>query len=442
VKVAYLFAERDSPVLRPTGHSVHIQEMCHALAGRGHEVVVLAGTSGADRFPAPESWRIHELASGPRTLPLLRRSRRGLRGQRRSGRQPARRSWGLRAIGLDAARIPWWRAWGEYFYRSALPILERERPDFIYERYVLGSSVGARLSRALDLPLILEVNTSFTFPEEWWEPHSPLYPLAVRRLEDKITARAARVVVVSSRIREYLLSRGLPDDKIVTMPNGADVDRFRPDEAAAARVRARYGLESGLVIGFIGSLKPWHGVELLLDSASTVFDEVPDGRLLIVGDGPLRAALQQAAAERGIGARVVFTGYVARDEAPAHIAGMDIAVAPYPRLADFHFSPIKVFEYMAAGKPVVVSSYPDIAAVVEDRRNGMLTEPGDTASMAAAIVELAGDRQLRDRLGEEARRTVAEHHTWRHNAAEVVRLAQEALVARQFRGRGPAVGAP
>jgi glycosyltransferase involved in cell wall biosynthesis len=417
VKIAYLFCERDVPVLSSRGSCVHVREMCDAFGELGHDVTLLAGMAG-EGSPQPLRWRLHELA--PRGDPLPRA------GGNDGPAVTARPSWSPRAVAADIARIPWWRAWSEYFARRARPLLEAERPDVIYERYVPGSLAGAQLARRLRVPLIVEMNASSTFPAEWWGTHSPLYPLAVRRRERALAERAAHVVVVSSRLRDHLRGLGIPAQKLSVLFNGVNAERFRPDPEAATRVRGRHGLEAGQpVVGFIGSLRPWHGVDLLLEAAA----ETPGPRLLIVGDGPQRPALEAAAAERGLAERAVFTGPVPRDQVPAHIAAMDVAVAPYPRLADFHFSPLKLFEYMAVGKPLVASRYPDIASVVEDGAAGLLIEPGDVRELSAAIQRLLRDPELAARLGARARRTVAAAHTWRRNAEAVTREAQRALAS-------------
>lgn len=429
MRVAYIFAERDRPVLRSTGHSVHVQEMCRALAELGHQVEVLAGVRGTEARP-PAGVRVHQLA--PR-LPAvvgaaLRPTRRRSRGDPGTTRRPdsfAVTSWTPSAITRDLSRVAWWRIWTEFFYRRSRRLIARERPDVLYARYVLGSSVGARLAREFQLPLILEMNASFTFPEEWWAPHSPLFPRAVLQVERAMTAASSTIVVVSSVLRDHCRALGVPDERIVVLPNAADTERFRPDPRAAARIRARHGFGlDDVVVGFIGSLKPWHGVELLLQAATVVARRDSAVRFLIAGEGPLREALQEAADQAGLGERACFTGYVTRDEAPGYIAAMDIAVAPYPRLERFHFSPIKLFEYLAVGKPVIISSYRDIAEVVKDHANGVLVPPGDVDRLADAILELAGDRDLRERLGAQARTTVEERYTWRHNAAAVIRSVE------------------
>lgn len=418
MKIAYVFSERDVPVLSSRGSCVHIGEMCDAFSALGHDVTVYAGLAGhASRSPP---WQVRSLAPRRGAVP-----RRGLGDGPDSDRELLRPSWSASALASDAARLAWWRVWTEYFYRRALPLLESERPDMIYERYVVGSLAGQRLARKLNLPLIVEMNASFTFPTEWWGHHSAIYPWAVRRHEGALAAQASHVVVVSSALRRHLRALGVADAKISVLSNGVDVERFRPDPHAGAHVRARHGLEPDhQVVGFIGSLRPWHGVELLLAGARRLVTAAPKLRLLIVGDGPVRGPLEASAREQGLGDRVVFTGSVPREEAPAHVAAMDIAVAPYPRLPDFHFSPLKLFEYMAVGKPVVASRYPDISTVLEHGRNGLLVEPGNVDEVTSAILELIRDRDLAARLGSEARRSVMVAHTWRRNAEAVVDLAQ------------------
>jgi glycosyltransferase involved in cell wall biosynthesis len=422
VRIAYVFAERDRPVQRSTGHSVHVQEMARAFAELGHEVDLVAGIQGDEGVPPP-GVRVHELT--PRLLrPRPARHDSGAPGHRTHAGEFAETRWAPSTVGRDLSRITWWRVWTGYFYRRSRRVLDKRPPALVYERYVLGSWVGARLARELRVPLVVELNASFTYPEEWWAPHSPLYPLSVRRNERRVVTAATAVAAVSQALRRHCLDLGVPEERIAVIPNAADTERFRPDAADAARVRSRYGFENRhVVVGFIGSLKPWHGVEHLLDATAQVAREMPQLRVLIVGDGPLRSQLESIV-DGTLAERVRFAGYVPRQDAPAHIAAMDIAAVPYPPMANFHFSPIKLFESMAVGRPVVASGYPDVAAVIEHRRTGVLVEPGDVDALAQAIRELAGDPDLRGRLGVAARRAVEQNHTWRHNAEAVIRIVE------------------
>jgi glycosyltransferase involved in cell wall biosynthesis len=423
-KIAYLFAEANRPLYRSSGHSVHIREVCRALSGADQDVLVLAALRGGDVGPGGP--RVRELA--PAVTSFLSRRPRG----RNAGRpqapavgDDARPTFKPSALARDLIRVVWSKAWGVYFYRRARQELSRDRPGFLYERYVRGASAGARLAHELDLPFIVEVNTSFTFQGEWWHEHSPLMVWFVRRGERRLTAAADRVIVVSTRLREYFLSEGVPEEKLVVMFNGADVDRFQPDPLGAAAIRAKHHFSDRLVIGFAGSLKPWHGIDVLIRSLRRILRDLPESRLVIVGDGPLRASLELLARNEGVSESMVFTGAVPHAEVPAYISAMDIAVCPSPRLPNVHLSPIKLFEYMAAARPVVAAEYSDIPTIVEDHKNGILVKPGDESELARAVLELAADPDLRTRLGAEARKTVQESYTWQRNAEKILALFNE-----------------
>ncbi|SRR6266545_94389 len=429
-RIAYLFAEANRSVYRSGGDSTHVRAISRALKENGHEVCILAASRGETYDPTGPP--VHELA--PRvTAALTRRSRQCdvVYHQEHSSPTAADEAKQTKisltpaAVARDIARAAWWQIWNAYFYWRARQVIMHERPDFLYERYVCGTSVGAKLAQEFRLPLIIEMNTSYTFPSEWWAAHSAIAPWIFQRLERRLGEAADRIVAISTYLRDYLISTGVTKDKIVVMYNAADVDRFRPQPNEASRVRSDYGFDGQLVIGFAGSLKQWHGVDVLIRSLKISLKEIPSLRLLIVGDGPLRHSLEALARDEGVADAVVFTGSVAYDAVPAYISAMDIAVSPAPRFPKLHASPIKVFEYMAAARPVVAADYSDISAVVEDHSNGLLVRPGDENQLAQAILELASHSELRARLGQAARVTLEEGYTWRRNAERILALFEE-----------------
>jgi glycosyltransferase involved in cell wall biosynthesis len=200
------------------------------------------------------------------------------------------------------------------------------------------------------------------------------------------------------------------------LPNGADPVRFDPSTARAATVRAQYGLDDHLVVGWTGVLREWHGLELLLDALA----RVPGARLLIVGDGPARAAVQAHAARLGMSERVVVTGRVAHDSVPDYVAAMDVAVVAHDRTGVA--SPMKLLEYMAMAKPVVAPRLDNVRDVVDHDRTGLLFTPGDVNALAAALQRLAADAPLRARLGRSARESIETARNWRRNAEQVLEL--------------------
>jgi glycosyltransferase involved in cell wall biosynthesis len=210
------------------------------------------------------------------------------------------------------------------------------------------------------------------------------------------------------------------------IPNGFDERLFRqpaPLPAAAGRLRDRY------VIAFVGSLKPWHGVEALLAAFERVAAAVPEAHLLVVGDGPLRREIDEAG--RRLGAdRVTAVGEVPHSHVPGWLTCADVAVAPYPRLDSFYFSPLKVVEYQAAGLPVVASRCGQLDRLIADGETGHLVAPGDVPALAASLLALHRDPALRRRMGERARRRAYRNSGWSAVATHTEAVIERCLERR------------
>ena len=204
----------------------------------------------------------------------------------------------------------------------------------------------------------------------------------------------------------------MPDCRAATVPNGVSLERIRPSREDPG----------GVVVVFVGTLKPWHGVDDLLRAAAMA--RAP-WSLRIIGDGPQMPALRALAGALGLD--VDFRGEVAPDRIPAHLAGAAIAVAPYPDLGgadEQYFSPLKVLEYLAAGLPVVGSAVGQLPGML--RGAGVLVPPSDPARLAGAIDALALDADERARLGAAGRRLAEERHGWDRVVADVLsRLGPE-----------------
>src|SRR5262249_18664016 len=235
-----------------------------------------------------------------------------------------------RACGPLARRLARWTGGGEPLERALLRLLdnlwihararrliETWRPDLIYERYALTAIAGALLARYLRVPFALGVNAPLAVEERAFRGLR-LGALA-RATEGWLLRRADRVVVVSWALHAYALRHGVPHERMLVLPNAVDPLRFHAGRAGT-EVRDRLGLDGGSVVGFCGSLKPWHGVHHLLDAAARAADGVPGLRVLIVGDGPDRGRLERQAQALGIAARVHFAGAVPHDSVPGYLA--------------------------------------------------------------------------------------------------------------------------
>ncbi len=308
------------------------------------------------------------------------------------------------------------------FTRGAVPLIERIRPDFIYQRYARFSWAGVVAANRIKVPLLLEYNGSEVWVGKHWDRVGSLDLL--ERYERLNLDAAARIFVVSEVERRNLEARGVDAQKIVVNPNGVDVKRFRPGVGGVDARRELRIEEDEVVAGFVGTFGPWHGVEKFAEAIKTIPPNMRV-RFLLVGSGSLHAEVEKMLANEK---RVIFTGAVAHDRVPNLLDACDILVAPHIPLADgseFFGSPTKIFEYMAMGKGIVASRLGQIGELLVDEETALLVEPGNVGELGNAVVRLIESETLRTRLGGRAREVAAREHTWIHNAQRVIEAYQD-----------------
>jgi glycosyltransferase involved in cell wall biosynthesis len=302
--------------------------------------------------------------------------------------------------------------------------------DVFHERYTLMGLGGIWAAQKLSIPLILEVHADIINLE------MPLHnkPLrGIQRYFAELMTRqcfeqASKIVVVSEAVGKRLQTYWqVPADRIIAVPLGADLELFNP-AIEYPKVRSELGLDDGPIVMFTGSFQPWHGVDNLIQAFSRVIIEVPRAKLVLVGDGRTRADLEAQAKEAGLADKVIFTGSVPYQKVPALLSIAEVAVAPYPELpTELWFSPLKLFEYMAAAKAIVASNVGQIAEVLEDGYSGLLVEPGSIKVLSQALVKLLKDKELRLSLGENARKEALEKHSWQSHAERLEEIYRSVL---------------
>jgi glycosyltransferase involved in cell wall biosynthesis len=290
--------------------------------------------------------------------------------------------------------------------------------DLIYQRHQRFALAGGLLAIMTRKPLFLEYNGRGDFMVS-----DPRFLAAQRRLCERAALRAAaRVIVVSEIERRRLASEGIELDRIVVCPNGVDPARF--STGGGDRVRRTLKLDpSDRVIGFVGTFGPWHGARVLAEAFSLVAREEPDARLLLVGDGLERPAVERILTDRGVGGQTILAGKIPSADIPAYLDACDILASPHvplPGGEEFFGSPTKLYEYMAAAKPIVASRLGQIGDVLEDGKTALLVTPGDVTELAAAILRLLADETLCDRIAQAARQLAAAKHTWDRRIADLV----------------------
>jgi glycosyltransferase involved in cell wall biosynthesis len=304
-------------------------------------------------------------------------------------------------------------------YLSLSSAVKEFRPDFIYDRYVSYNYSAVAVANRHRMPVFLEVNSPYSYQKHTFD-ETVYYKRLLRLFERKICRDATWIVVVSTPLKEFLISSGVPECKIIVMPNGVDTQIFRPD-IDGQEVRRRLGIEEKTVIGFTGILRPWHGLDLLLEAFQQICRTRSDLHLLIVGDGPIRSDLEKIVANSGLSGKVSITGRQVHEMVRFFVAAMDIAVSP---LSTFYASPMKIIEYMAMGKALVAPNTANICDIVTDEEDGLLFCPQKVDDLVRKLLVLINDSNLRARLGVKARTKIESRYTWQQNAKHVVDIVE------------------
>jgi len=293
----------------------------------------------------------------------------------------------------------------------------RQKPyGLVYERHAFFLQATSAVARKHGVPYVVEVNE--LVGDERIRKQPLMTPLC-RQYDDKNFQRANLIVTVSPHLRRTIIEQhGIAEHKIVVHPNAVEADLLdkTPDPDP---ILQKFNLGGRLVVGFVGWFVQWHRLDLLLHAFARlcVQHAADDPLLLLAGDGPLKGDLQKLATDLGIADRLILTGSLPHENIPALLRALDIAVIPH---SNAYRSPIKLFEYMAQACPVVAPLTEPIASVLKTGENGVLFEPLNEDQFAEALTQLAADPTLRERLGGNARRSVQDHHTWRHNAQDIL----------------------
>jgi glycosyltransferase involved in cell wall biosynthesis len=406
--VVYVCADKGVPVGGWKGSSAHVAELTHALGAAGAEVrLIAARTSNGNGGPG------HTIDLGAERA--IRRMRQVLTAANGHSRPAtATEVYGLLLNhGLGKALDRLHRQW---------------RIDAIYERYSLWSFAAASFAHAAGIPYLLEVNAPLRVEQRRYRTLEN--PVAAAGLEAYLFQLADYVILPAAELRPYVAQHGGRRGRIRVVPNAADPTRY-------VSATSRTSPQDEFVIGFLGTLKPWHGLEDLIRVFRHLRRRFAGYKLLIAGDGPLRRVLERSLRRHGLMRYATFTGQLEHAQVPACLARMHVGTAPYPPLAGFYFSPLKVYEYMAAGLPVVASDIGQIGAVLKHGRTALLHRPGRVREMVEAIEALRLSPSLAGRLGSNGRKLLLRRFTWERNAAHVLGLIETSRPQVQRAARQP-----
>jgi glycosyltransferase involved in cell wall biosynthesis len=379
-----LYVALDQQVPGTTGGSVHVAAVAEGLAALGHEVTVLT-MEGPGGFPGGGRVRWH--AMGP---PLRLRHLRGFRAA------------AVRGVASSSGA------------------------QVIIERYHNFGGEGVRAARAVRALAVLEVNAPVVD-----FPGSPkrlldraLVAEPMRRWREWQCRQADLIVTPTAAI----LPGSVPRDRIVEIEWGAETDRFVPDAAGPVPFERKPGT---VLAVFAGAFRPWHGAVHLVRAIRALRARGrADVHAVLIGSGP---ELSRARSEAGDVDGVTFTGAVEHRHMPACLAAADIGVAPFdvgahaPLQLAFYWSPLKIFEYMAAGLPVVAPSIDRLHRIVRPGHEGLLYDTEAPGALAEALTTLADAPDLRRQLGHAARERVVAEFSWAAHCARLDAVMRRAL---------------
>lgn len=395
MRIAYVCMDAGIPVFGTKGCSIHVQEILRALRSEENPMKVQEAAHSSD--PSVE---VHLFAT------------------RRGGEPPA-----------DLADLPvhWLASEGSSdtlsrekaalgLNRQLTIALAKTGPwDAIYERYSLWSHAAMRFAEEECIPGVLEVNAPLI--DEQRKHRELVDAVGAATVAREVMSRASAVIAVSPQVASYVGHWRGHRNGVEVIPNGVAIDRYLP--RYGTRGRPDHSDVDRRTIGFVGSLKPWHGLEDLAEAFSALRLTDRRARLLIVGDGPARSIMMDRLSPAARDA-TQFSGHVPHAEIPHWLAQMDVAVAPYPPLDDFYFSPLKILEYMAAGLPIIASDVGDLADFIAPPERGWIYRAGDVAALTASLRESLDEVDSRANMGRAAREFVTRRHTWRHVASRIM----------------------
>jgi len=373
--------------MSPAGYGRHMREMIKAFQNRGHQVStqIMGGIESSmlsQQSPAPlKSKAFLKVITPPMIWATLR---------------------DLKLMYFD-----------KHSFLTLNKIAAETNPDIIYERISYLQASGLKVAKRKNIFHVAEINSPCV-EERIALRGKTLLKSKAQEVEKEILVNSDCIVVVSTSLKNYFQKLyDIDDKKIIVLPNAVSLEDVPPYERFTG---GKPSNQEELVIGFVGSLFQWHGVDLLIRAFSDCLEEIPNIKLLIVGDGYVRNDLQSLGQSLDIEKHITFTGYVPPSEIYDYISKMDICVMPN---SNWYGSPVKLFEYGVMGKAAIAPDNGPVKDFMQDHVHGLLVKP-DPSCLKDALIELIRDPDLRNQLGENFRKKILQDHTWLQNVDKVI----------------------
>lgn len=384
MKIVYYSPHPNLNLSSPSGPGTHMREVISGFEVAGHTVIpcIMGGTE-------PAELQIQYAESGPKRFikKLLPES-----------------IW----QSIKDMRL---RRFDKFAKGKLAEIVEREQPDMIYERGYYLMTSGVELAKERGIPHCIEINAPYPEEKVQMEGASMFIGLSHNKEKEQMESTDL-VIVVSSALKKYICEKhDIAPSKVLVTPNAVNPEAFAADVKPT-----EYFDKSNTVIGFVGSIFPYHGVDKLIRGFAQLTEKHEDLRLLIVGDGYVLRELKALATELDLGEKVVFTGNVEYRDVHSHIAEMDICVMA---TSNWYGSPVKIFEYGMMKKAIIAPDNVPVRDAMEHEVHGLLCDQS-RVSLTNGLRRMIDDVSLRKSLASAFHEKVLKEHTWNQVSANVL----------------------
>lgn len=289
----------------------------------------------------------------------------------------------------------------------------------VWQRHDLFPGPGRRLADRFGVPLVTSVEAAVVWEAKKWGVSRPLWGNWLEKNVEAKSLKASDLVsCVTEEVREKVISLGVDEKKVIVSPNRVDSSIFHPG-LDGSEIRTKLNLQNKKVLGWTGSFRAFHGLETVIDAFKRVYEKHPEAVLMLIGDGLELEKTKFKAMEAGIENAVIFPGKQPFTIIPSYVAVFDIALVSAKSSDGFHYSPLKLREYLAAAKAVIAPRAGNLPNLFKDREEISFYEAGNVADLADKINELLEDQQLRNQLQKNAVKNFEIDGTWSHELRKV-----------------------
>jgi glycosyltransferase involved in cell wall biosynthesis len=286
------------------------------------------------------------------------------------------------------------------------------KPDFVYERSEILQYRSLKVIEELGIPYLLEVNAPFIEEMKSLEGYSLMH-LFAKRMENWKLSQAKKIFTVSTALKDYLVDTyKINENKFLVAPNRINLLKFKSEYKAKDNINT---------FGFVGSILPFHKVELLVKAAAIVVKTHPEIKGIIVGDGAYLNRLEHLSASLGLVGHLEFTGRIPHNLVYKQIEKMDICIMPG---TNWYGSPVKIFEYAAMGKPIIAPNVGPLRDVMTNMVDGLLVEQ-NVEAIAEAIIWCIENPARAYSMSFVFKEKVETEYTWRHSAQEIIEAYEQ-----------------